>query len=157
MNEIVTFFEQTGIWGVLVFSLLFLMIFFTVRDYLRFRRITKRHKDHMANLEAKKCKGPHSWIDMEIMGEKTHVCKECCFTPKHDTFVKEHFVKAELEHIKYKKELEEYKSKRMAEICEKYNIEESRAQAISDEVVSIKKDFAIMKLDEALEKIGGKK
>lgn len=157
MDNIIYYIEKTGFWGVLSLLLTFVMVFFTIRDYIRFKKIKNKHIEQMKNLEEQKCKGPHNWIDMTIDMEKTHVCQDCSFIPKHDTFVKRHFVDAQIKQNEYLKEAEEYRQKRMSEICEKYDIQESLAQSISDEVISIKKDFAIMKLDQALKEMLGDK
>lgn len=155
MDNIIGYIQATGFWGMLSLLIVLLMAFFTVRDFLRFKKKKDKIIKQIKELEDQKCKGPHSWMDMEILGEVTHVCKDCCFIPKHDTFVKRHFVDAQIKQNEYLKEAEEYRKKRMGEICEKYDIQESLAQSISDEVVSIKKDFALMKLDEALAELKG--
>ena len=157
MNDIVTYIEATGIWGILSLLIVILMAFFTIRDFIRFKKKRNQQVKQWKSLEDQKCKGPHSWMDMEIFGETTHVCKDCCFIPKHDTFVKRHFVDAQIKQNEYLKEAEEYRQKRMTEICEKYDIQEALAQSISDEVISIKKDFVIMKLDQALKEMMGDK
>lgn len=156
MDSIGLFLAQTGIWGCLAFAVTLIALFFVVRDFKRFFKTRKKLIKQLAELEEKKCKGPHSWIDMAIMGEQTHVCQDCNFSPKHDTFVKEYFVKAELEAIKFKKEMKEYRQKRMDEISEKHDLGHEKLKEISDEVINIEKNFTIKYLSKKIKEMTDK-
>lgn len=127
-----------------------------VKVTLSRRKVLKKFKQEKAELEANKCKGAHNWIQMEIMGEKTHVCRDCYWSPKHEEFVRKMFVDAEIEHQKFLEELDKYKQKRIEELAAKYFMEPDDLKIVAEEILSIKKDFTTQHLDKKLKELLGK-
>jgi len=125
----------------------------SIKNIAVFFRERKNYFKKLAELEANKCKGPHSWIDMTIIGSKTHVCKECYYCPEHEFYIKEHFVRAEVEGEKFYKALSEYKEKRMTEIGKSYGIDIEELQNMTDEVIAINKEFTLEYLDKKLKEM----
>ena len=118
-----------------------------------YREIVKRQKERMKELEKNKFEGPHSWIDMEINGETTHVCKDGYFSPKNDAFVKEEAVKAHLHHIEYEKAKEKNRIKRLGEIASKHGISRDVIKDVYEDIINIRKDFDVQWLDKKLAEI----
>lgn len=120
-----------------------------------FRKLKKAEKQQLEELYEKKCKGPHKWFEMTVSGEKVHVCKECCWCPSRELFVKPHFVRAELKALIFEEKLNQFTKKRMIEISEKYGVSIEKATEIGEEVIGIKKDFTLKYLDEKLAEMKG--
>lgn len=112
--------------------------------------LVKKQKARMKELEENKCKGPHSWIDMEVKGETTHVCKECCYSPKNEGFIRREFIDAHLQEIEYRKAMEKYKKDKLLAIAFEYKIDSGMVEDVYDKMVNIKKDFALEWLDKKL-------
>lgn len=138
---------------------LILFVYFAKVLYINIKskiQINKKIKD----LEKNKCKGPHSWVNMEIEpGSKTHVCRTCYFSPKHDTFVKDVFVKDAVHAEQFEKDYKKYFDEKIQEISNTYNISVEEITQINEKVNKIKKDFSleylkkmIQDLDKSLEK-----
>ena len=111
----------------------------------------KKIKKELAKLEANKCKGFHNWIEIEIMGEKSNVCRDCCWSPKYDTFVKKFFVDSEIQRIDFNEGLERYKKNKIEELAAKYFMEVDDLHIVAEEILKIKKDFTIQHLEKKLE------
>jgi hypothetical protein len=116
---------------------------------------TKKIKEQFKELESNKCKGPHSWIDIEVMKEKTHVCSKCYWSPKHNTFVKKMFVDAEIQYKKFEEELEKYKQQRIEQLAAKYFMEPDDLKIVAEEILKIKKDFTTQYLDKKIKELRG--
>jgi hypothetical protein len=123
-------------------------ISFTIQQNKRFKK-----------LQSNKCKGPHSWVNMSVDGTKTHVCRECFFSPKHDTFVKENFVKEAIHMEQFDLEYKEYFNKKIQEIAIFYNMPTDKLVEIGEKIIEIKKEFAseyikkmIEEMNQSLEK-----
>lgn len=112
-------------------------------------------KKERQELEEKKCKGAHNWFEMEIMGEKTHVCRDCYWTPKHETFVKKFYVKAEIERVEFEKNLQKYKTQKIEELAAKFFMETYDLKIVAEEILSIKKDFIAEHLDKKIKEMLG--
>ena len=111
------------------------------------RKFKKKIRDKLKKLNENKCKGPHSWVNVPVSGEETHVCKDCYYTPKYDSFVDEQLFKAELDRRQFDKDLEEYKKERFRDVAEKFGLELIVIEGIYDEIIEIKKDFSIQYMD----------
>jgi len=111
------------------------------------RKMKKELKARLKKLNENKCSGPHSWVDVPVNGENTHVCKDCYYTPKHDSFVDKAMFEAELSRINFDKNFEKYKTERFEEIAEKFALEQIVIEGIYDEVVGIKKEFSLKEMD----------
>jgi len=124
------------------------------RSFLTYRKLKKEHTERYKELEENKCDGPHTWISMSILGKESHVCKDCCFCPDKEAFVKKEFVNAEVQRSKFDKELALFKEKRIKEIGKEVGLDEDKAKSIYMKFVSIQKDFTLdyieemMKMDE---------
>lgn len=133
-------------------------VYFSVVIYNNFKKNREQNK-RLKKLESNKCQGPHSWINMNVDGSKTHVCRECFFSPKHDTFVKENFVKEAVYMEQFDLEYKEYFNKKIQEIAIFYNISTDKLVEIGEKIIEIKKDFAseyvkkmIEEMNQSLEK-----
>jgi hypothetical protein len=115
----------------------------------------KKLKERMKVLEENKCKGPHTWIQMSILGTNVHVCKECRWSAKLEAYVKESFVSARLEEIKFDDALEEYKKEALVNISEQHGLDIDATNKIYKQMISIKKDFVLGYLDKKLEEMKG--
>jgi hypothetical protein len=138
---------------------LILFVYFAKVLYINIKsriQINTKIKD----LEKNKCKGPHAWINMSIEpGSKTHVCRTCYFSPKHDTFVKDFFVKEAVYAEQFEKDYKKYFDEKVQEISNSYNISVEEITEINEKVNKIKQDFSleylkkmIQDLDKSLEK-----
>jgi len=117
------------------------------------RNLIKKFNQEKSELEANKCKGAHNWIDMEIMGENTHVCRDCYWSPKHEEFVRKMFVNAEIQRQEFLKELEKYKEQRIEELAAKYFMEVDDLKIVAEEILKIKKDFTTQHLDKKIKEL----
>lgn len=115
----------------------------------------KRIKKEIKELEENKCKGAHNWIEMNILGNKTHVCRDCYWSSKHEGFVKKVFVDAELKHMEFEEKLKKYQEEVLQSVCEEYEIEKDDMDKIYKKIISIRKDFTIKHLEESLKDILG--
>ena len=124
-----------------------------VVSYMKLRRLRKEENKKRERLLANKCKGAHSWITMDIDGGDTHVCKLCYYTPVHDNFVKEYYVKEHLEKKSFNNQFDEYMKEKLEEISKKYNIDISQLKGISEEIDKAKTDFSLDYLKRLLDVI----
>jgi DNA repair exonuclease SbcCD ATPase subunit len=144
---------------ILLFGISFMVLWLlasTTRSYRAYRKATKDYEQRLGELEEKKCNGPHKWLKMNVDGVKSHVCQDCCWCPDHEAYVKEIYVKAELEAIEFRKNLEIYREERLDEIAEKYSVSSEKIREIAEEVTRIKQDFAVEHLGNIIENIGNK-
>lgn len=138
----------------IIFILLVPFLFvFLVRGVWNQIKNIRRNKKNLERLEAQKCKGPHSWVKMPILGQEVRVCKECCYSADLDGYVKREFLNAHLRELEFKNALEEYSKKRKTEIAEKFRLFDFELEQLEDEIYSIKKDFTIQWLEKNLKEI----
>ena len=116
-----------------------------LRWYFKQRKNRKHYKKRIAELEEQKCDGPHSWIYMPIDGDSVNVCKECCWSPTHEGYIKRLHVDAEIKAKDFNDECE----KHLKEKLEEYGV----TQEMYDKLVNIKKDFALAYIDERMKEI----
>jgi hypothetical protein len=124
-----------------------------LRAFLRARKKYKTQKEHIQKLEANKCKGPHSWISIMVEGEKTHVCRHCYWTPKHETFVKEMFVKDAIYSEQFDAEYKKYLDDKIQELSVEYGISAEKIAEIEARVYKIKQEFSIQYLKKMMEEL----
>ena len=156
MEQVLEFLRGIEIIDLIIGVGVVLLVWPAIKVTFRRRKLLKKFKQEKAELEANKCTGAHNWIEMEIMGEKTHVCRDCYWSPKHEEFVRKMFVDAEIENQKFVKELEKYKQKRIEELAAKYFMEPDDLKIVAEEILSIKKDFITQHLDKKLKELLGK-
>jgi len=112
------------------------------------RAMKKEMRAQLKMYQDNKCKGPHSWVDVPVNGEKTHVCKDCYYTPKYDSFVDKVMFEAELSKMDFDKNFEKFKAERFEEIAEKFGIPETGlVSEMYEELANIKKEFSIKEMD----------
>ena len=140
----------------LIFGIPYLFFYF-LRIYLKGRAIFKLAKEKYDKLEEDKCKGPHSWVTIPVNGKNSRVCRDCCFSSEHQTFVQKWHLDGELGRIEFLKGLEEYKKVRMRELEKDYCLTSEKLQEITDAVCNIKKDYAIQNIEKRMEEIMGNK
>lgn len=126
-----------------------------VRAWIKAGKYAKQLKKERKELEDNKCKGAHNWIQMQIGLEKTHVCQDCCWSPKHESFIKKFYVNAEIESIKFEENLEKYKQKKIEELAAKYFMEADDLKIVAEEILKIKKDFTVEYLDKKIKELNG--
>lgn len=104
----------------------------------------KAYQNEMDLMNQNKCEdNEHDWIYMELKGERGRVCKTCCWSQSHETFVKKFFVEAELSQIRFNEGFDKYKAKRLSEISEEFNVSMTDIIAISEKVITIKKNYTV--------------
>ena len=117
-------------------------VYFSVVIYNNFR--TKREQARrLKKLESNKCQGPHSWINMSVDGSKTHVCRDCYFSPKHDTFVKEFFVKEAVYTEQFDLDYKKYLDEKAEEMVQKYGISKENIIEINNKINELKQEFSL--------------
>lgn len=110
---------------------------------------TRRKVKEFIRMEENKCKGPHKWFEMEIEDQKTHVCRDCCWCPHHDSFIKEFYVKIAVFESDHEKHLEEGLKKLSSE----YEIDVEKLKEINSKITQISSDFSKAYLEERLESL----
>jgi len=148
----ITYYLQTGVEILVIGFVVGLIVFFS-RNHRAYRKVKKQYKNKMKELEENKCKDRHDWVSMNVDGKECHVCQKCYWCPDHKGFVKKLFVKAHLEHLKFKEKLEEYRKERIKEIAEKHSLNEDVVKEIIEQAVSIEKDFTIKHINEKIEEL----
>jgi hypothetical protein len=151
MNEIlskITFFD--GFMIALV-PVILIVVVINLFNYIKFRN---SYLKAIKKYEKEKCEGPHSWISMEVNKEFTNVCRDCCYSPKHDGYANRIFVDAEIERQNFRKNLEIYTEQTLAEIAKNFELTENQVSNIYNKIISIKQDFAIEHLDKKLKELG---
>lgn len=116
-------------------------------------RFNNKRKKQYEEAEKGKCQGAHSWIDMMVQKEQCHVCKVCGYVPSKEGFVSKAAVQAELSAIKFREELEEYKTSRMSEIAEENGLDIEKLEKIVKEVYEIKKKFVILFIEKQIKEM----
>lgn len=146
--------------NILFFSLVFgTVLLGTVLVVGFLRKVHRNFKTRLKNakklerLEANKCKGPHSWINMTVEDSKTHVCRDCYFSPKHDTFVKEFYVKEAIHTEQFESEYKKFFEEKIQEIVATYGISSEKIIEINKKVVQIKQDFSLQYLKKMIENL----
>lgn len=153
MQEFLNTFLQMKWYDVLLLIFLPFILITSLRGLVRGYKKFKSLKKEIKELEENKCKGPHDWIDMNIMGKKTHVCKTCCFVPDFNAFAKRMYVNGELKARQFQSELEEYRKVKIKEMSENFSLEPDVIEDIANSVFSIKKDFTTKFLAKEIEKM----
>lgn len=123
------------------------------RSFLKAREKYKKQKDHYKKLETNKCKGPHSWISMTVEGEKTHVCRQCCWSPKHENFVKDFFVKDAIYSEQFDAEYKKFFDEKIQEISTQYGISVETITQIEEKIYKIKQEFSVQYLKKMLDEL----
>ncbi len=141
--------------GILIFTFLIAvnlagLVYFSVVIYKNIK-LRRQQAKKISELESNKCKGPHSWISMTVDGPKTHVCKKCYFSPKHDGFVKESFVQEAIHAEQFDIQYKEYFDKKIQEIAFFYNMPIDKLAEIGEKILQIKKDFAFEYIKKMME------
>ena len=113
----------------------------------------KRVRENAKRLEAQKCKGPHSWIKMPILGQEIHVCKDCCFSADVDTYIKREFVEGYIKELEFRESLDEFANKRKTEIAEEYNMSKDELEELIFKIICIEKDFTLQWLEKSLKEM----
>jgi hypothetical protein len=134
---------------ILIFGASYLIGRFS-KSFMLAKEISNNFKKTIEELEENKCKGPHNWIDMYVQSEKTHVCKDCYWCPKHEKFIRKHFVDAEVHRITFQEGLDKYREEVLLEMVEYYGIDLDTLQKIEEELLSIKKDYTVEFIDKKL-------
>lgn len=155
MENFINFLTSMTLEDLLIaFGVSFLVVT-VVNGVLRGVGSVKKIKKEIKELEKNKCKGTHNWFDMDVMGNKTVVCRDCYWSPKHEGYVKKVFVDAELKRIEFEEKLEKYQEEVLQSVCEEYKIEKDDMDRIYKKIISIRKDFTIKHLEESLKDILG--
>jgi hypothetical protein len=155
MENFINFLTSMALEDLLIaFGFSFLVVTF-INRILKGIGSVKKIKKQMQELEENKCKGTHNWFDMDVMGSKTHICRDCYWSPKHEGFVKKIFVDAELKRIEFEEKLKKYQEEVLQSVCEEYKIDKDDMNKIYEKLINIKKDFTIKQLEESLKDILG--
>lgn len=126
--------------SVIIISLLFLSIiavFLAKSSIQKFNKLLKDHKDYK-EMEKNKCNGPHSWIQMDVMSKKTHVCKDCCWSPSHETFVRSIYVRMAI----FEQEYEKYLEEELKNMSQEHGISVEKIKEINAKLSKISADFS---------------
>lgn len=127
-------------------------VYFSKVLYKNFK-LRRQQINRLKKLEENKCKGPHSWISMEVDGSQTHVCRDCYFSPKHDMFVKEYFVKEAVYSEQFDLDYKKYFDEKVQEIAQAYGISGDKIIEINDKVTHIKQEFSLQYLKKMLQEV----
>lgn len=148
--------EQFMTTSLLVFLLLVNLIAFVYFAKVLYRnfKLKRQQIKKFKELEAKKCKGPHIWLTMSVEGSQTHVCRECYFAPKHDTFVKEYYVKEAIYTQQFEADYKKYLDEKVQEMVLFYGISGEKIIEINEKVVQIKQEFSLQYLKKMLQELG---
>lgn len=115
---------------------------------------TKRQQiKRIKNLELNKCKGPHSWISMNIEGSQAHVCRDCYFSPKYDSFVKEIFVKEAVYKEQFDSDYKKYFDQKVQEIAAIHNLPLDQVADIGEKIIKIKQDFSLQYIKKIIDEL----
>jgi hypothetical protein len=145
-------FIATSIFVILLLVNLVAFVFFAKVLYKNFK-LKKQQIKRFKELESNKCKGPHTWLAMTVEGSQTHVCRECYFSPTHDTFVKEYYVKEALYTQQFEADYKKYFDEKVQEIAQAYNISSEKIVEINEKVTNIKQDFSLQYLKKLLQEL----
>jgi hypothetical protein len=80
---------------------------------------------------------------MSVEGSKTHVCRDCYFSPKHDTFVKEFFVKEAVYTEQFDLDYKKYLDEKAEEMAQKYGISKENIIEINNKINELKQEFSL--------------
>lgn len=127
-------------------------VYFSKVLYKNFK-LRKEQINRFKKLEANKCKGPHTWISMEVDSSQTHVCRDCYFSPKHDTFVKEYYVKEAIYSEQFDLDYKKYFNEKVQEMVQVYGIPSDKIIEINEKVTQIKQEFSLQYLKKMLQEI----
>jgi hypothetical protein len=136
----------------LVLVNLIAFVYFTKVLYGRFKLKIQQIKKFKL-LAAKKCKGPHIWLTISVEGSQTHVCRECYFAPKHDTFVKEYYVKEAIYTQQFEADYKKYLDKKVQEMALFYGIDGEEIIEINEKIVQIKQEFSLQYLKKMIQEM----
>ena len=141
---------QKILWGVLVLSFSY-WVYQTVMYIIHIRKKVKDHVVKMKKLDDQKCKGPHSWVKFYLIDEEKHVCKDCCWCPDLEDYVKRSYVDGELRAIEFRKGLEEYTRTTMINICDEFSLSQDNLGLIKSKLDEIKKNYTLEYIEKNLE------
>lgn len=127
--------------------------FYFLRSFLKFRQKYKKANSHYKKLETNKCKGPHSWISIVVESEKTHVCRHCYWSPKHENFVKEVFVKDAIYSEQFDAEYKKYFDEKVQQLSVEYGMSAEKIAEIEGKVYKIKQDFSVQYLKKMMDEL----
>jgi S-adenosylmethionine:tRNA-ribosyltransferase-isomerase (queuine synthetase) len=132
----------------------FLYIFIdTIILFFKLMKVKKRNKQKMEELIKNKCK-THKWITMKVEGKETHVCRECCFAPMHDSFVKEFYVKEAISKEKFEINYKKFLDEKIEELSKEYGIKPDIIKEIGEKVEKTKQEYSVVYLQQILKDLG---
>lgn len=125
-------------------------VYFSVVIYNNFKKNREQNK-RLKKLESNKCQGPHSWINMTVEGSKTHVCRDCYFSPRHDSFVKEFFVKEAIYTEQFDLDYKKYIDEKIQEMAQNYEISKENIIEINDKLNQLRQEFSLQYLKKMIQ------
>ncbi len=159
----IDFLITNGVYIVLAVGAIWL-ITITTGAYRTGSQYSKAYKKELAELEKNKCEGPHEWMKMDIMGQEDRVCKVCCWSQTHSTYVKRFYIDVELRAIEFDKGLGEYRFDKIKELSDELNVSITDILEIEKRIVKIREDYitvfteeSLLKQIEEIERQAGKK
>jgi hypothetical protein len=112
----------------------------------------REHKLMMDNLEDfRKKGGVHDWVEVSIGGKKQYACSKTGYCPLLNGFVSPAYVRNIKTNATLEKDMLAFVESKKAEIGMKYGISVENLTVLMDEVYSIKKDFALKRMNTFLE------
>ena len=136
----------------LVLVNLIAFVYFSKVLYKSFK-LKRQQIKKLKELEANKCKGPHTWLTMTVKSSQTHVCRECYFSPTHDTFVKEYYVKEAIYTQQFEADYKKYLDEKVQEMALFYGIDGEEIIEINEKIVQIKQEFSLQYLKKMIQEM----
>lgn len=140
------------------FIVLFLILSVSILSVYTIKQLIKKYSEtrkavkEFIRMEENKCKGPHKWFEMDIEGQKTHVCRECCWCPHHDSFIKEFYVKIAVFEADHEAHLENG----LKELSSEYQMDVEKLKEINSKITEISSNFSKAYLEKRLELLNKK-
>lgn len=115
----------------------------SIKKVRAYRDLAKSYKDNT-------CNGPHRWMRIYSTTEKGEVraCKECGYCADNGGYFNPMQLKTINKQREINHEFEVFKKKKLSSIAHKMNIDEDEIIDLYNNLVSIKKDFHVKKLEE---------
>lgn len=138
---------------VLLAILVFFFIFWgwqTIKFFINMKEQAAAHVAKIKKLDDQKCQGPHNWVKIFIIDNERHVCKDCCWCPDMEDYIKRPYLESELRTIEYREGLKKYRKEMMQEIADEYLLDIDVLNDINDKIKSIKKNYAIKYIEKNL-------
>jgi uncharacterized membrane protein YraQ (UPF0718 family) len=136
-----------------LFSILLAMIGAGALGFFQKLILKTKQKARLAELEEKKCKGAHKWITMKVEGQMTHVCRECCYAPVYEGFVKDFYVEQAIFEEKYQQNYKIFFDKKIEELSIEFKVDLETMKKIGEKIVNIKKDHSSVYLQDLIKEI----